>query len=65
MAANWQEVSDFSYIHHIASSSLFRSLTLLADMVMEKLQKIPRSVAIRYWHHAVLHLYGYLCFERL
>ena len=42
-----------------------RSLTHLADMVASKLAEIPRSVAVRYWHHAILALYGYLYYERL
>ena len=44
---------------------LCRSLTNLADMVGTKLAAIPRSVIIRYWHSAVLSLYGYLYYERL
>ena len=42
-----------------------RSLSKIADMVGSKLKNIPRSVIIRYWHHAVLSLYGYLYFERI
>ena len=42
-----------------------RSLSKIADMVGTRLSQIPRSVAVRYWHHAVLGLYGYLYFERL
>ncbi len=34
-------------------------------MVGEKLAQIPKSVAVRYWHRAVLSLYGYLFFGRL
>ena len=42
-----------------------KSLTHVANMVAARLAAIPRSVAIRYWHHAILGLYGYLYFERL
>ena len=42
-----------------------KSLKNLVDMVATRLKAIPRSVAIRYWHHTVLALYGYLYFERL
>ena len=34
-------------------------------MVGERLAAIPREVRIRYWHHAVLGLYGYLYYQRL
>ena len=34
-------------------------------MVSQRLAQIPRSVAARYWHSAVLGLYGYLYYERL
>ena len=34
-------------------------------MVGGKLKSIPRSVIIRYWHNAILSLYGYLYFERI
>ena len=44
---------------------LSRSLQNIAEMVSAKLAAIPRSVAVRYWHHAALNLYGYLFFERL
>ena len=42
-----------------------KSLRHVADMVATRLSAIPRAVAVRYWHHAVLNLYGYLYFERL
>ena len=42
-----------------------RSLTHIANMVGTRLESIPRSVAIRYWHQAVLNLYGYTYFERI
>ena len=42
-----------------------KSLRHIADMVATRLAAIPRAVAIRYWHRAVLSLYGYLYFERL
>ena len=42
-----------------------KSLALLANMVARRLAAIPRSVAVRYWHQAVLHHYGALFFERL
>ena len=42
-----------------------KALSNLANMVGARLAAIPRTEAIRYWHHAVLHLYGYLYFERL
>ena len=42
-----------------------KSLSNLANMVGVRLASIPRSVRIRYWHAAVLGLYGYLYFERL
>ena len=42
-----------------------RNLSNIADMVCKRLASIPRSVRVRYWHHAVLGLYGYLYFERL
>ena len=34
-------------------------------MVGQRLAQIPRSVTARYWHHAVLSLFGYLFYERL
>ena len=37
----------------------------IADMVGRRLVGIPQSVRVRYWHHAVLNLYGYLYFQRL
>ena len=42
-----------------------KSLTNVANMVGARLAAIPRSLAVRYWHHAVLNLYKYLYFERL
>ena len=42
-----------------------KSLNNLAEMVGSRLAAIPRSVVIRYWHHIVLALYGYLYYERL
>ena len=42
-----------------------KSLSHLANMVGTRLAAIPRSVAVRYWHQAVLGLYGYLYYERL
>ena len=42
-----------------------KSLSNIADMVGSRLSAIPRSVAIRYWHHITLGLYGYLYYERL
>ena len=42
-----------------------KSLTHIVEMVNKRLSEIPQSVAIRYWHHAVLNHFGYLCFERL
>ena len=42
-----------------------KSLTYIVEMVAKRLAEIPQSVAIRYWHHAVLNHYSYLCFERL
>ena len=40
-----------------------KSLSHVADMVGARLAQIPRSIRIRYWHHSVLSLYGYLYFE--
>ena len=34
-------------------------------MVGTRLAAIPRSVVTRYWHQAILGLYGYLYYERL
>ena len=42
-----------------------KSLSHLANMVGTRLASIPRPVRVRYFHHAVLRLYGYLYFERL
>ena len=42
-----------------------KSLSHVAEMVRSRLASIPRSVAVRYWHHAVLGLFGYLYYERL
>ena len=42
-----------------------KSLTNIVGMVETRLSEIPRSVGIRYWHHAILGLYSYLYFERL
>ena len=42
-----------------------KSLRHIADMVGQRLSAIPKSVAVRYWHRAVLGLYGYLYYERL
>ncbi len=42
-----------------------KSLSNVAQMVAQRLSGIPRSTAIKYWHHAVLGHYGYLCMERL
>ena len=42
-----------------------KSLSHIADMVGKRLAAIPRSVAARYWHHAVEGHYSYLCYERL
>ena len=46
-------------------SLIYRSLRHVADMVGARLATIPQSVRVRYWHNAVLNLYGYLYFERL
>ena len=42
-----------------------KSLNNLAELVEKRLAEIPKSVAIRYWHHAVLGLFGYMYYERL
>jgi len=42
-----------------------KGLNNIAEMVIKRLKAIPRSVAIRYWHHAIEGHYRYLCFERL
>lgn len=42
-----------------------KSLSHVAEMVEQRLAAIPRSTAIRYWHHSVLGHYSYLCYERL
>ena len=42
-----------------------KSLSNVASIVGTRLAAIPRSVAVRYWHQAVLGLYGYLYYERL
>ena len=42
-----------------------KSLRHVAEIVRSRLAPIPRSVAMRYWRHAVLGLYGYLYFERM
>lgn len=42
-----------------------KSLSHIADMVGKRLKEIPRSLAARYWHKAVLEHFGYLAFERL
>ena len=42
-----------------------KSLTHIAEIVRSRLASIPRSIAVRYWHHAVLGLFGYLYYERL
>ena len=42
-----------------------KSLSHIADMVAKKLTKVPRSIAIKYWHHAVSSLNGYLYMERI
>lgn len=34
-------------------------------MVGARLAAIPRSIFVRYWHHAALQLYKYLYYERL
>ena len=42
-----------------------KSLSHVAQMVERRLSSIPRSVACRYCHHAILGHFGSLCFERL
>ena len=42
-----------------------KSLSHIADMVGKRLSKIPPSVAIRYWHHAVEGHFSYLYFEHM
>ena len=42
-----------------------KSISNVAQMVEKKLAAIPRAVAIKYWHHAILGHFGYLGFERL
>ena len=42
-----------------------KSLSNVAQIVEQRLAAIPRSVAIKYWHHATLGHYGYLSYERL
>ena len=42
-----------------------KALSHIADMVGTRLAAIPRSVAARYWHHAIEGHYAYLCYERL
>ena len=42
-----------------------KSLSHIADMVGKRLAEIPRSIVIRYWHHAMEEHYGYLSFNRL
>jgi len=42
-----------------------KGLNHIAEMVGKRLKEIPRSVVVRYWHHAVEKHYDYLCFERI
>ena len=42
-----------------------KALSDMADMVGNKLAGIPRSTAVRYWHHVVANLYSYLYYERI
>ena len=49
--------------HHLPTGK--KSLSHLAAMVNNRLASIPRSVAIKYWHHVVLHHFGQLCLERI
>ena len=42
-----------------------KSLSNIADFVEKRLAEVPKSVAIRYWHCAVLGLYRYMYYERL
>ena len=42
-----------------------RALSDIADMVGARLASIRRSVRVRYWHRAVLGLFGYLYFEKI
>ena len=42
-----------------------KSLSYVAQMVVKRLVAIPRPVACRYWHHAILGHFGYLSYEQL
>ena len=42
-----------------------KSISNVAQLVEKRLAAIPRTVAVKYWHHAVLGHYSYLCYERL
>ena len=37
----------------------------LANLVAVKLQSIPRSTLVRFWHRSTLELFKYLSFEKL
>ncbi len=58
-------MSKLSFHASLTSFFLYRSLHHLAAMVKTRLEAIPRSLAVRYWHRAVLGLFGYLCYELL
>ena len=44
---------------------LFKALHNVGDIIGERLNQIPRSTTIRYWHHACLQLFHYLYFKRI
>ena len=42
-----------------------RSLHLIKDMVVERLQHVPISQRAAYWHHSTGHLYRYICMQKI
>jgi len=52
-------------VFHQLHVYLVRSLSIVADLVGQKLSAIPRATVVRYWHQVVLHLFGFLTYERV
>jgi hypothetical protein len=37
----------------------------VVELVLQRLQQIPKSTRILFWHHCIMEAYRYLSFQRL
>ena len=51
-----------NYLFHVFYPTAFNHMV---KMIGRRLQEIPRSTCVKFWHHTTLHLFKYLYYEKL